>query len=181
MRRPTVGGPIIEVKRTLDGREQRFACEFVHRDPSVVVVRYRFERGGRALRSFGLFWSRRPYNCYYVVPARGDKTVFVRFDVVAGIEVDLAVAPPEVRYRDLLLDLWVDAEGARWEDEDEVEAAGASLEAGDRARIERARGILERGHRRIASEVRRLLVGLGELPGAPADDRGGPAVEEAHA
>ncbi|MEZ4501902.1 MAG: DUF402 domain-containing protein [Dehalococcoidia bacterium] len=172
---------VIEVKRTLDGREQRFECELIHRDARVLVVLYRFERRGRQLRSYGLFWPRRPYNCYYVVPAEGDQVAFARFDVVAGLEVRPDLDPPEVCYRDLLLDLWVDADGARFEDEDEVEAAWASLDAADRARIERGRTVLERGHPRIRAEVRRLLIGLGQLPGAPADDRGGSDLEEARA
>jgi hypothetical protein len=134
-------------------------------------VLFRLERAGRALRSYGLFWPRRPYSCYYVVPDAGGPPLFVRFDVVRDLEFAAGLEPPEVRYCDLLLDLWVDEEGARWEDEDEVQEAlrDGMLAAADVRRIQRGRSVLERGYRRITGEVRRALEALGEMAN-PADD-----------
>lgn len=156
---------VIEVKRALDGAgasERRFECELVDASASRAVVLYRFTRDGRALDSYGVFWRRRPYNCYYAVaPAASWSAgpVFVRFDVVRDVEIELGAAVPEVRYTDLLLDLWVDEHGARWEDAEEVEALARSgvLTDADARRIESARGVLERGHRRITAEVRGIL------------------------
>ena len=165
---------VVELKRTLDGREQRFETEFVHRSASALVVRYRLERGAASLDSYGFFWVRRPYNCYHMVkpPGSGDAghEVVSRFDVVR----DLEITPHEVRYLDLLLDLWVE-EGAteggasrvvRWEDEDEVADAlrEGLLSPADGAYIERARRTLERRHRRVVGEIRTLLRELGRIP-----------------
>ena len=162
------GEPIVEVKRRLDGSEQRFDCELVHRTPWLVAVLFRVRRPwgdapAAALDSYGLFWRRRPYNCYYMVRPGGDEAVVTRFDVVRDVDLDV---PGEVRYLDLLLDLRVDAGVARWEDEDEVAEAVAAglLSPSDRARIARARAVLECGHARITGEVRRLLRSLGRLP-----------------
>ena len=161
---------VIELKRTLDGREQRFETEFVHRSASVLVVLYRLERGAASLDSYGFFWVRRPYNCYHMVKPPGSadagREVASRFDVVR----DLEIAPHEVRYLDLLLDLWVE-DGAlrrvvRWEDEDEVADAlrNGLLSPADVAYIERARRTLQRRHRRVVSEIRTLLRALRRIP-----------------
>ncbi|MSQ36015.1 MAG: DUF402 domain-containing protein [Dehalococcoidia bacterium] len=159
--------PIVEVKRRLDGSEARFGCELVARTASALVVRYRFRDAGGPVDSYGWFWPRRPYLCYYMVRPRTGRLVAVRFDVVRDVELG---APGEVRYRDLLLDLWVRDGVATWEDDDELAAATAAglLTFADRARIERARRTLARGHVRIAADLRRALVALGCLAGAPA-------------
>jgi hypothetical protein len=75
------------------------------------------------------------------------------------------LAADEVRYTDLLLDLWVEGGIARWEDEDEVAEAAAAgrLDAADLARIERGRQLLVRRHRAVVGEVRWLLRELGRL------------------
>ncbi len=162
---PEAGRParIIELKRALDGGERRFECELVAATSSRVVVLFRFVRDGLARDSYGLFWPRRAYNCYYAVPAGGGPPVFVRFDVVRGVAIDLCSEPPEVRYTDLLLDLWVDASGPQWEDEDEVieAVAAGALSAQDARQIEATRALLKRRHRRIAAEVRTVLRELG--------------------
>lgn len=163
-------GEIIEVKRKLDGSEERFATELVHRSPSLLLVLFRIERGERSLDSYGCFWPRRPYGCYHIVRPSGapdaGREVLSRFDVLRDVEI----AEGEVRYLDLLLDLVVRGDAAgrlsvRWEDEDEVEAALADglLDAANGAYIERARRRLERRHRRVVGEVRALLRRLGRI------------------
>jgi hypothetical protein len=81
-----------------------------------------------------------------------------RFDVIR----DMRLATHEVRYTDLLLDLWVEAGVAQWQDEDEVaEAEGAGrLAPGDSARIARAREVLSGGHTRVIAEARQTLRGV---------------------
>ena len=181
------GARIVEVKRRLDGSEERFECELVHRTPALVVVCLRVEPGAFGLRSaaaegtldsYGLFWRRRPYNCYHMVRPESGEAVITRFDVLRDVEIDV---PGEVRYTDLFLDLRIEHGAARretvwqetvfretvlWEDEDEVAAAARAglLSPADRGRIDRARAVLDRGHTRITAEVRRLLRSLGRLP-----------------
>ncbi len=162
------GERIVEVKRRLDGGEHRFDCELVHRTPWLVAVLFRTQNPWRdvpaaALDSYGLFWRRRSYNCYYMVRPGEREALVTRFDVVRDVELGV---PGEVRYLDLLLDLRVDAGVPRWEDEDDVtEATRAGLlTPADLARIARARAVLERRHARVAVEVRSLLRSLGRLP-----------------
>lgn len=167
--------PVVEVKRHLEGRESRFACELIEWRVDCVIVCFHLDRlegslsrfdVGEPLDSYGFFWKRRPYNCYYLVPASGPfgaAPVLVRFDVVRDVEfVESAGSLPEVRFLDLILDLLVTPDGARWEDEDEVEEARRAvlLSPPDLARIERARHTLDGGHRRVIAEVRRTLVRL---------------------
>ena len=160
----TPAQPVIEVKRALDGSpERRFDCDLLEATAERVVVLYRFELAGEPIASFGVFWRRRAYNCYYAIPAGGGAPVFVRFDVLRDFEFARDVHPPEVRYTDLLLDLWVEADSASWLDEGEVAAeftAGILTDEDGRI-IEATRALLDRRWRRVTSEVRTLLRTLG--------------------
>lgn len=163
---------VIEVKRHLDGREERFETELVHRTADSLVVLYRIPESARGpLDSYGCYWAGRPYVCYHMVragasPENGHE-IASRFDVARDVEIGGA----EVRFTDLLLDLWVE-DGAsedaleRWEDEDEVAAAlrDGTLGPADGAYIEQARQTLEQDHRRVVREIRWLLTRLGRLP-----------------
>lgn len=155
---------MVEVKRKLDGSEQRFDCELIERTSSLVIARYRFEAEAGPIDSYGCFWARRPYLCYHMVHREDGREWVSRFDVVR----DVCLGRDEVSYTDLLLDLWADPHGARWEDEDEVEAALAAgvLERFDRERIERARRLLTRRHRTVVHEIRARLERLGLLVAA---------------
>ena len=161
---------IVEVKRTLDGRAQRFDCDLVHRARTLAVVRFRVHSApwaeGAVLDSYGCFWMRRPYACYYMVHPSDGRLAAARFDVVRDVEVDATADSLEVRYTDLLLDLWVQDGVARWEDDDDLAAAieAGRLSDADRARIDCTRALLDRGHPRITAEIRRLLRDLGRLP-----------------
>lgn len=163
------GAPVVEVKRRVDGSEERFRCELVVATPSVAVILYRLRRSRAGLPapllSYGFFWPRRSYLCYRFVRPSDGVEVASRFDVVGRVE--LVAAPPgggpaELRFDDLLLDLWVRpgaGPGGRddliWEDEEELREALASglvtSSAGDR--VERARGILIRNHRRLRAAL----------------------------
>ena len=159
---------VVEVKRKLDGSEQRFDCELVQRTREMAVVRFHFDGTrhpsfGGVIDSYGVFWRRRPYSCYYMVRSEDGAELVTRFDIVREVELHV---PGEVRWTDLLLDLWVEGGMARWEDEDEVEAAtaGGLLTSEDVRRIARGRGVLERGYPRVVAEIRTLLRSLGRIP-----------------
>ena len=163
------GAPVTEVKRRLDGSEERFACELVRATPSEAVILYRLQSPAwglpAPLLSYGFFWRRRPYICYRFVRPGDGAEVASRFDVVGRVELVPASAvegPAEVRYEDLLLDLWVwpgDGPGGSdqllWEDEDELEAAISAGRIGPEAagRVRRARGILLRNQGRLRSAL----------------------------
>ena len=79
-----------------------------------------------------------------------------RFDVVE----DVHLGEREVSYRDLLLDIWIDASGhvhiADEEDVTEARREGA-LSSAQLARIERTRDLLLRRHQVITAKAERLL------------------------
>ncbi len=151
----------------MDGSVERFRCEFVRATASEAVILYRLRRPAwglpAPLLSYGFFWPRRPYICYrFVRPADGAE-VASRFDVVGRVEL---VPPPpgggsaEVRFEDLLLDLWVrpgagprEGDELRWEDEEEFEAALAEgrIAPEAAARVIRSREVLLRNQRRLRS------------------------------
>jgi hypothetical protein len=128
----------------------------------MVIALYRFDAEVGPLDSYGCFWVRRPYLAYHMVHRATGEEWRTRFDVVR----DMHLGTSEVRYTDLLLDLWSDVTGAQWEDEDEVVEAARSgrLSATELARIDRARARLTRRHRTVVGEVRGLLRALGRLP-----------------
>ena len=97
----------------------------------------------------------------FVIRWREATEVASRFDVVGRVELVPASAvggPAEVRYEDLLLDLWVWPRAAPggsdellWEDEEELEAATSAgrIGPGSAGRVRRARGILLRNPGRL--------------------------------
>jgi hypothetical protein len=158
---------ITEVKRHLDGRVERFPCELVHRERRVVMIRYRHEReriaGGYWLPAggvtYGFVWPARSYVLYRFVGPDGGR-IADRFDVVERA----AATATEVRYTDLLLDVWVSPAGeVRIEDEEEVAdcARRGLLTAAQLARIERTRALLLRRYRSVLAEADRLLHAAG--------------------
>ena len=156
---------VVEVKRHLDGRVERFDCGLVLRRTHLAVLRFdhraRLRAGGVVLpaggRTFGFFWRRRPY-VYYRIEGPDGQLILHRFDVVEEVRL----ADEEVSYMDLLLDVLVDPSGVvRVEDDDHVveHARRGLLPAAQRARIQRARALLLRRHAVIAREAGRLLAG----------------------
>lgn len=170
------GEPVVEVKRRLDGSEERYPCELLRATAWEAVILYRLRSPAwglpAPLDSYGFFWRRRPYVCYrFVDPASGVE-VTTRFDAVGRVELVPGAAsggPAEVRFEDLLLDLWVrpgtapgGGDELLWEDGEELRAAAASGRVTPRqaGRALRARAILLRRQRRIrerlAAEIARL-------------------------
>ena len=165
---PDAPATVIEVKRHLDGREERFETELVYRARGSLIVLYRMpESRWGPVDSYGCYWADRTYVCYHMVRAEGSpragREVVTRFDVAREIEI----TDGDVRFLDLLLDCWVEDGVPRWEDEDEVAAAAETglVTPADAAYIVRARRTLEQGHARIVRDIRWLLTRLGRLPG----------------
>ena len=157
---------VVEVKRHLDGRVERFDCRPVLRRPQLAVLRFdhraRLRAGGFVLpaggRTFGFFWRRRPY-VYYRIEGPDGQLILHRFDVVEEVRL----AAEEVSYTDLLLDVLVEPSGVvRVEDDDHVAeyARRGLLSATQLARIARARALLLRRHAAIEREANRLLAGV---------------------
>jgi hypothetical protein len=150
-----------EVKVKPGGTELAYETDLVHRDRTLVIVRFLMRRGGGPPRlpvevpagsvSYGYFWARRPYNVYRWL--RADGTLIAhRFDAVAEVRI----AEDSVRYRDLALDWWSLPDGTLLEeDRDELEALAASgtLSVADVERAnEAARQVFSR-YRHIIDEV----------------------------
>ena len=127
-------GVIKEIKTTLGGERQEFACALLDRSPAHVAVFYpvlRRRRVGnlvlpKGTESFGYFWADRPYNVYHWVSPQGRT---LGFYVNLADEVELR--PGEVRWRDLAVDLLFSADGSRVQilDEEETQSLPAALQA----------------------------------------------------
>lgn len=150
-----MGAAITEVKRHLDGRVERFACEALAVSPARAVVR--FVSPGAigpyppGTVTVGFFWPDRPYNLYRLEAPDGT-LLGHRFDVVT----DVRIAPDRIEYVDLILDVVVDPDGTvRVEDEEELRAAAARglLSPEGAAVVERARGELLAGYRRLIEDA----------------------------
>ncbi|MCZ7578547.1 MAG: DUF402 domain-containing protein [Dehalococcoidia bacterium] len=100
-----------EVKVKPGGAELAYETDLVHRDRTLVIVRFLMRQGGgppslpvevpAGSVSYGYFWARRPYNVYRWL--RADGTLIAhRFDAVTEVRI----AGDSVRYRDLALDWW---------------------------------------------------------------------------
>lgn len=157
---------VLEIKHTLDGRTQTFACTAVFHTPRLIVVRFAHPGERRAggfhfpagSHTLGFFWRARSYNLYRIT-GPDENVIAYRFDVMERVRI----TPRIVGYHDLLLDLWVNPAGVvAVEDEDEVRAAQAAglLTPRQHATIERTRSLLERGHARIIAECEQLIAGL---------------------
>ena len=104
--------------------------------------------------SHGYFWARRHYNVYRFHSPEGPLLAH-RFDAVA----DVTISEDEVRYRDLVLDWWVLADGQLIEeDRDELDAlvSAGTFSARDQAlAVSAARQVFSR-YRHIIDEVEAL-------------------------
>ncbi len=172
---------IVEVKRHLDGREERFVCdvlELVPGERAVVLWRTELSRPLEdgplrippgPLITKGYFWVDRSYLVYEMRRGGPDPDPDGgasgplwghRFDVCT----DVSITPQEIRYLDLIVDVWVDARGRFFVlDEDELRRA-------------KARGLLRPEHERLIEatleELRaRYPALLAELAG-PGGERG---------
>ncbi len=145
---------IREVKERLDGSTMNFSLERWLVREGLVVGRWVAEDDRYApvgTVSWGVWWRGRPYGAYRIHRPDGSLRGY-RVDVIE----DVRIAPEEVRYRDLILDAWLSPSGeARFEDEEEVEAAIASgvFDARRARRVRRARAVMERGGARVVARI----------------------------
>lgn len=156
--------PFLERKRKADGTVHDYETELVHRDQTVVIVRFVMTRGGGPPRlpvvvpagsvSYGYFWPRRPYNVYRWMTARGD-LIAHRFDAVT----DVKVTESAVDYRDLILDWWAFPDGSITEEDreelDEAVKAGTITASDERLANQAAYQVFSR-YRHIIDEVEAL-------------------------
>jgi predicted RNA-binding protein associated with RNAse of E/G family len=136
----------------------------VHRDQTVVIVKFVMTRGGGPPRlpvtvaagsiSYGYFWPRRPYNVYRWLTPGGD-LIAHRFDAVTAVKVSESA----VDYRDLVLDWWAFPDGSIVEEDrdelDEAVAAGTVSATDERLANEAAYQVFSR-YRHIIDEVEAL-------------------------
>jgi hypothetical protein len=148
-----------EVKRRLDGSEERFACELVHRTKSFVVVSFPLPAAvgdlPKGSTTLGWFWTRRPYDLYRFVGNDGG-VLRHRFDVVDEVRI----ADDRVEYLDLIVDVLVSPTGEiTIEDEDELQRAAKRGRVDERRveAIERALTTIARDWRRIVREALAVL------------------------
>jgi hypothetical protein len=146
---------LLEVKRTLDGREKRFECRVLSRAEDRVVVLFvateAMQVQGVSLAAgtvtFGHFWERRPYNVYHWLrPADG-----TGIGVYANLASDTRLEGDRLVWLDLIVDVLIlPGRAPSILDEDEIPAdAPADL-----------RGRLAHAQKRFFDDLPGLLVEL---------------------
>ena len=151
---PSTLPEILELKRTLDGREKRFACRLIEGDRRQAVVLFispaAMHVHGIDLPAgtitFGHVWTDRLYNVYHWLDARGDTIGFY-----FNLSDQTVIADARIEWRDLTLDVLATPAG-RLEvlDEDEVPP---DLDAATRARIEEAKRAILADPRGLITEI----------------------------
>lgn len=120
-----------ETKRTLDGREKRFACRVLESSPGCRVVLFvapaAMHVHGVELPAgtvtFGHFWAARPYNVYHWLDPRGE-TLGYYFNLSDQVVMEEGA----LSWRDLVVDVLVRPGGEpQILDEHELEELGASV------------------------------------------------------
>jgi predicted RNA-binding protein associated with RNAse of E/G family len=121
------GPEVLEIKRTLDGREQTFRCTLLARTPEWLAVRFVTTRPATVstlalpvgTETVGHFWDDRPYTAYHWLDSSG-WTLGIYLNAAAEIEI----RSHEVRWLDLALDVLVWPDGrVDVLDEDEAQRA----------------------------------------------------------
>lgn len=170
---------IVEVKEKLDGTVMRFDLECWLQTPDLVVGRWVAEAGNAfgappGTTSWGVWWRSRPYGAYRLHAPDGALRAY-RLDALERVRI----GGSEVRYRDLLLDVWIDRDGvARVEDEEEVAAAVAAgtMTAHQHRRVRCTREIfLQRAEAivaRVDEAVEAAVAAVGAGGGQAADSGG---------
>jgi predicted RNA-binding protein associated with RNAse of E/G family len=168
-----IGAPVIEIKRTVDGGEHRFACTLLACQPGRAVLRYiladSWRVGGLVLpvgtETVAHYWADRPYTAYHWLDPEG-RTLGVYLNAATDVEI----GPDAVRWQDLALDVLVtSAGGVEVLDDDEARDAPTGLQTA----IAAARAHLLAHATTIAAEVVRLsaTVRSGATPAQASDRR----------
>jgi len=141
---------ITEVKRHLDGREERFECELLLKTDDTALVRFAlhqdqpredgpFRLPSGKIVTLAAFWEERPYLIYRLINQE-NQLIGHRFDVCEDVRIDA-----EIHYTDLLLDLWMPPGGSIYVlDQDEVNEAihAGAMTADQASTVQRARRYL---------------------------------------
>jgi hypothetical protein len=150
-----------EIKRRLDGTDQRFRCDALLVTEDLAIVSFKLPaRVGdipKGTTTLGWFWRLRSYNLYRFLDKDGE-VLLHRFDVLDEVAID----GDAVSYLDLIVDVVVSPTGeVTIEDEDELRAAAkrGRLDEQRLQSIERALTTITRDWRRI---VRGALAALPE-------------------
>ncbi|MGQ0571270.1 MAG: DUF402 domain-containing protein [Armatimonadota bacterium] len=147
---------MVEIKRTLDGREHRFACTLLGRGDGWVALRYVLPRpaavGTLALPAGAVtiahYWAGRPYTAYHWFDEEG-RTLGIYLNAAADVEI----RADAVHWQDLALDVLVTARGGvEVLDDDEAQDAPAWAQPA----IAQARAYLVARATSIAAEVAAL-------------------------
>ena len=104
----------IEIKQTLSGTVEQFACELVALEENYGILRYRIlERVsvGDVLLvpgavTYAVYWIGRPYNVYWWRDPQGETLAFY-----CNIADSTTLSPAEFRWRDLTLDILIHPNG----------------------------------------------------------------------
>jgi predicted RNA-binding protein associated with RNAse of E/G family len=153
---------ILEIKRTLDGREKRFDCAVLARTPTHLTVLFvstePMDVHGVVLPAgtvtFGHFWTDRPYNVYHWLDPRSGETLGTYVNVADQTTIDDDV----LAWRDLVVDVLV-APGRALAVLDEDELPG-DLPAELRARISATTATLRASWTELAAELEAARVAL---------------------
>src|SRR5512134_2347811 len=103
-----------EIKHTLSGAVQTYACELLEYEPGFGMLRYVVDRvydiGGHTLQpgdvTHALYWEGRPYTLYvWDLGSRGGRIFY--FNIADSI----ALGREEFVWRDLAIDVLIDAAG----------------------------------------------------------------------
>lgn len=168
--------PVLEIKRTLDGREKLFSCRLLAGDPEhrravlLFVLENAMHVHGVDLPpgtvTFGYFWTDRPYNAYHWLDARGE-TIGVYFNLADSTRI----SDDRLEWRDLTVDILTTPAG-RCDvlDEDELPA---ELEPALRRRIDEGKAAILEHTAALLAELERQSRALRPLlfPTTEADSR----------
>jgi predicted RNA-binding protein associated with RNAse of E/G family len=156
--------PVLEVKRTLSGREKRFDCRLLAADARHAVLLWVAAAPMRVhgvelpagTVSFGHFWTDRLYNVYHWVDASG-ATVGFYFNIAD----ETRIAPGRLDWRDLTVDVLATPAG-RLEvlDEDELPA---DLDPALRRRIDLGKASILDAPARVMAEIEAASAALRPL------------------
>lgn len=110
----TAGQEILEIKRTLDGRELRFPCALLDRTPGWLALRYVLPSAAvvgslplpAGTETIAHYWSDRPYTAYHWIDPQGG-TLGVYLSAATAVEI----GPDAVQWQDLALDVLVTSAG----------------------------------------------------------------------
>ncbi len=150
------GSEVLEIKRTLDGKEQTFRCTLIRQEPAWMAVRYVLPQSATVgsltlpagAETIAHFWPDRPYTAYHWLGADG-RTLGIYLSAASDVEI----SPGAVRWRDLALDLLITPDGrVAVLDDDEARRAPEWAQA----MIARARTLLMGQADAIAAEVAAL-------------------------